>query len=416
MDNLTHTLIGLVAGETAARSSRPGQDGLDGRLRRDLLVVLAVVGGNLPDADLLVSYGQGGRLDYLLSHRGYTHTILGCIVLALLLWLAAELWLHRRRAAPSSRDRAWIAGMCFGGVGLHLGMDFLNSYGVHPFWPFDNYWYYGDSLFIIEPLYWIATAPLLFAMTARAARVAMALVLVAALAAVVYVDHRQWLWCIVLIATTVLLLMLGRRLAPRQASWLSAGLMLAITAVNVLAAAAAARAVAAIATRAFPGDVTVDHVLTPAPTNPLCWDVLLVQTSPDRYSVRHGTVTIAAQLLSAQHCPRVVDAGQTTAPLRPVHPAAADEPESGRAISWIGEFSMSRALLPMLAQQHCDAAQLLQFARAPFATPRRDRWIVGDLRFDREPGLGLAEIELEVAPHCDRNAPWIAPRARLLKP
>ena len=36
--------------------------------------------------------------------------------------------------------------MC--GTLLHLGMDFLNSYGVHPFWPIQNRWVYGDSVFI----------------------------------------------------------------------------------------------------------------------------------------------------------------------------------------------------------------------------------------------------------------------------
>ena len=43
---------------------------------------------------------------------------------------------------------------------LHIGMDFMNNYGVHPFWPVDSRWWYGDSVFIIEPLLWAACAPL----------------------------------------------------------------------------------------------------------------------------------------------------------------------------------------------------------------------------------------------------------------
>jgi len=45
-----------------------------------LFVVLAAVGGNLPDLDLLYSYVSSDRkLDYLLEHRGYTHSIVGCV-------------------------------------------------------------------------------------------------------------------------------------------------------------------------------------------------------------------------------------------------------------------------------------------------------------------------------------------------
>jgi membrane-bound metal-dependent hydrolase YbcI (DUF457 family) len=36
------------------------------------------------------------------------------------------------------------------GLLLHLGMDYLNVYGVHPFHPFDSRWRYGDMIFIVE--------------------------------------------------------------------------------------------------------------------------------------------------------------------------------------------------------------------------------------------------------------------------
>ena len=37
----------------------------------------------------------------------------------------------------------------------HIVADAWNSYGVHPFWPFDNHWYYGDAINIYEPWLWV---------------------------------------------------------------------------------------------------------------------------------------------------------------------------------------------------------------------------------------------------------------------
>jgi inner membrane protein len=160
MDNLTHTLIGLIAGESVAHTtSRALNSGLAPEKRRGLFVAIAAIGGNLPDLDLVYSYrgvphDTQAKLGYVLQHRGYTHTVLGCLVLAALLYAGAELWLRYRHLAVTRRDRLELAGMCMFGTFLHLGMDFLNSYGVHPFWPVQNGWFYGDSVFIVEPLYW----------------------------------------------------------------------------------------------------------------------------------------------------------------------------------------------------------------------------------------------------------------------
>ena len=41
---------------------------------------------------------------------------------------------------------AWLA------VLSHILLDYTNNYGVHPYWPFDNRWIYGDSVFIVTDL------------------------------------------------------------------------------------------------------------------------------------------------------------------------------------------------------------------------------------------------------------------------
>ncbi|MFO5133003.1 metal-dependent hydrolase, partial [Salmonella enterica subsp. enterica serovar Derby] len=76
MDNLTHSLIGMVAGEAVARLTPEAKDGLPADARRGMLVTLTTIGGNLPDIDLVLTYRGFVRdkLGYLLEHRGYTHT------------------------------------------------------------------------------------------------------------------------------------------------------------------------------------------------------------------------------------------------------------------------------------------------------------------------------------------------------
>src|SRR5262249_40030358 len=152
---------------------------------------------------------------------------------------------------------------------------------------------------------------------------------------------------------------------------------------------AAAHRVEAIATQNFPGEQRVDHVLSPASVNPFCWDVLMVQTGGGQYIVRHAALANAPTLLPVGQCFGMVIPRLGTAPM-----SAVSAPSSP-AIHWIGEFSMPEGQLAALAAQDCEARELLQFARAPFATRLEGRWVVGDLRFDRERGLGMSEVTLD---------------------
>ena len=83
---------------------------------------------------------------------------------------------------------------------------------------------------------------------------------------------------------------------------------------------------------------------------------------------------------------------------------------------WIGELSLPAALPATLAQEYCAVGALMQFARVPWAAAQGDGWVVGDLRYDREPELGFAEVE--VGPATDecprRRPPWVPPREDLL--
>jgi inner membrane protein len=404
--------MGMVAGEAVSRLTPASKGGLSVESRRGMLVTLATVGGNLPDIDLVLTYRGFVRdkLGYLLEHRGYTHTVLGCLVLATLMYVIAEGWTRYRRLSMTRNDHLMLVAVAVFGTLLHLGMDALNSYGVHPLWPFYSGWIYGDSIFIVEPLYWLAAAPLFFVAKSIAARAVVATAVLAGVAGSILMSPG-WIWLALLALSTGTLLVVGGRFAPATSALASAIATVCVTALLILAGRAAARDINATATRDFPDDRVIDHVLSPIPTNPFCWDVLLLETHGDRYLARHGMLSVAPGLVSAQSCSTKLESKDTTAPMATVH--TPDAPDT----VWFGEFAMPVSRLANLTANNCEAAALMQFVRAPFVVERKNGWVIGDLRFDRERGLGLAEIEVSSthAGDCPPTAPWLPPRGDLLK-
>jgi membrane-bound metal-dependent hydrolase YbcI (DUF457 family) len=324
MDNLTHTLIGLVAGDAIARGTADAPGGLSAATRRSYFVTVAAIGSNIPDIDLVLTYGgfAPGKIGYLLHHRGYTHTLIGCVLLALLLHACVEVWARWRKQRLSRADRVGIAGVAVLGSLLHLLMDGMNSYGVHPYWPFENGWVYGDAVFIIEPLIWLSAIPLLFTVKTWLARIVVALAGIAALGIGVYLNREQSLWVAGLVLFAVALVLLGKRCSPRGAALASVAAMTGVTATFFFAGRITEHRVETLAAVTFPGEQTLDHVLTPVPTNPLCWDLLLIQTSGGRYIVRHGVVDGMSERLAG-----CVDDPRDEAPVRGAHFAQVVETE-----------------------------------------------------------------------------------------
>ena len=415
MDNVTHTLIGLIVGESVAAETPPSARGVPAGARRALVVAVAVIGSNTPDLDLLLSFGGGtaGHLDYMLRHRGYTHTVLGCLALALILYACAEAWLRYRRIEPSRRDRGLLLAVAIFATALHLVMDYLNSYGVHPFWPVENRWSYGDSVFIVEPLYWVAAAPLLCSLRSRFARLVFALALVAVVAVGALGRLLAPASCIVLAVAALALVFLGSRVSLRSAARVAATLCLGVTLTFILAGHSAASRAEALARDALPGDNLLDRVLSPLPANPLCWDLLLLETHGDRYVARHAVLTLAPDAVAARECPMMVGAQEHTAPLAAV--GAADTVR----VRWLGEFEIVQQALAQRVAASCDAQAFMLFARAPFlaSEPSGAETVLGDLRFDRGHERGSFEVPvppMKKIPSCVRAAPWSAPRADLL--
>ena len=412
MDNVTHSLIGLIAGESVARHTSTSEAGLLPDVRRRLFIAMAMIGGNLPDLDLLYSFGgrTGGNLRYLLEHRGYTHTVVGCLVLSALLYGGAVAWIRARRHRASRVDLAALAWVALLATALHLAMDALNNYGVHPLWPFNDRWMYGDAVFIVEPLYWVAAAPLLFSLRSKLGRGSLILALCAAVLASLFSGAVIVGASAALIVSLVVLLWIGYRTSERTASLVSAVTFLLVTGAFVAGSQCAARRVDALARSDFPTEHVIDHVLTAMPANPLCWNVLLLQTDGDRYDARQAVLSLVPGFLSSARCANAEPKSMATAERMPI---------TGPSGTRWREFSMRRSTLANLVDAHCDVAALMRFARAPFAVERPAGWIVGDLRFDRGPRPGFAEVQVArdgpMESACRSTPPWEPPRADLLR-
>ena len=150
MDNLCHSLVGAALSAAGLRR------------RTALATATMVIGANLPDVDALI-YLVGDNADGLALRRGWTHGVLAMVVLPVVLtaiMLGIGRWQRRRRARanrPESRIPLSAGGLLLVSaisIWSHPLFDLLNTYGVRLLMPFSPRWFYGDTLFIIDPWVW----------------------------------------------------------------------------------------------------------------------------------------------------------------------------------------------------------------------------------------------------------------------
>ena len=166
MDPLAHTLFGATMAEAGLKR------------KTALATATLIIGANIPDVDavaMLISQ------DYALQvRRGWTHGILALMVWPFVLTGAMlgvdrllQRWRGRRDQAPTASTRTngpiflhgmtqsppmrpgVLLGIAFLGVWSHPLLDWLNTYGIRLLMPFNNTWFHGDTLFIIDPWFWL---------------------------------------------------------------------------------------------------------------------------------------------------------------------------------------------------------------------------------------------------------------------
>jgi len=141
MDNLTHSLAGALLGQMGLkRSSRLAMAG-------------CILGANAPDIDVFAPFFL--RVDNIAFHRGPTHALWAPPLLAAA--IVGLLWLYDRWRPGKPGTPPFRAGPLFLATLLatfsHPFFDWLTTYAVNLFTPFDNGWYSANAIFIIDWVY-----------------------------------------------------------------------------------------------------------------------------------------------------------------------------------------------------------------------------------------------------------------------
>lgn len=129
------------------------------RRRSRLATATLLVAANLPDLDVLVFATSTPSVEF---RRGWTHGLPAQVLLPMALTLAMvavdAIRQRRRPAVPAGLPLhpAWLLVLACAGVWSHVGLDLLNNYGVRLLMPFDTRWFYGDTLFIVDPWMWLS--------------------------------------------------------------------------------------------------------------------------------------------------------------------------------------------------------------------------------------------------------------------
>jgi inner membrane protein len=151
MDPIAHTLVGAALAKSGLAK------------RSGYAAAALIVGANLPDIDG-VTYFVSGDLG-LYFRRGWTHGLP-----ALAIWpfvLAGALWLLGRLLGRGRARFGALFWLSLLAVATHPALDWLNNYGMRWLMPFDERWFYGDAVFIVDPWIWLGLGGSLFLSISR---------------------------------------------------------------------------------------------------------------------------------------------------------------------------------------------------------------------------------------------------------
>ena len=366
MENLTHSLFGVALAELTLAPAAT-------RVDRRLFIAVGLIAANLPDADLLYVRVTPPPLGYMLHHRGHTHTLLGLVAQLALVALAYAIP-PIRRAIGRAPSRFWLLVSL--ALFSHVALDSWNSYGVHPFYPVDNSWYFGDAISIFEPWLWVflGVAASRNAVN-RPLGQGVAIVVLGLLVALASFRMIPIGALLALVGVGVSLTILIRKQSPVART----SVALAATALFVALMFGLSR-MARTTVRGTLHDA-VDIVLTPQPANPLAWNALAIEVSAADtvYVLRRGVVRFPAN-----------------------------------AAEWTDERPQSLTALRSLARDDCWVRAWLQFGRVPALNGP----MIADYRFGpAQPGnFTMMEIRSRYeTPSCPSHlTDWVMPRADLV--
>lgn len=145
MDSLTQIALGAAFGELVA-----------GRKIGYKAALWGGIAGTIPDLDVLFGLILD-PVDYLHIHRGFTHSVFFSILAAPLLALLAQK-IHGKVQGMSFKT--WFT-LFYLALLTHPILDLFTGYGTQFLYPFTDYAFEFNTIFIIDPLY---TLPLLISL------------------------------------------------------------------------------------------------------------------------------------------------------------------------------------------------------------------------------------------------------------
>ncbi len=406
MDNLTHSLIGAAVAEAAFQLRKKRES----TVQRAPLYSASILANNFPDLDLLYRIFEPGNLTYLLNHRGWTHSFLFSIPQGTLILFAFWLWQTWRGTRWSAATWRALLAVTALGLCLHLGLDFLNSYGIHPLSPFDNHWYFGDTIFIVEPWLWVFLIPLALLSLPRRTKgsAVVAALMVSVFCGGLCVGVRAGmvpLGLAVLIGGTgagFFLVLQKAQAAVRP--WI---VIAALTSVIGVFRAGHDFAHAGLERAFHPGNshlTLADLVLSPLPGNPFCWTFFAVEKGAESYRVDTGVVD-----LMRTRCARGLVLDGKKLDRSPCYFC------SDLDIREYGGYAIKAAELVAQYKTHCRVRAWFQYARVPY----REGTEYGDLRFALKGSRNFSSYDSARNPpdECmSYPVPWLPPRSDFLEP
>ncbi|HYI13119.1 MAG TPA: metal-dependent hydrolase [Thermoanaerobaculia bacterium] len=353
MDPLTHTLVGANLGATRLAD------------KTRLAAAACVIGANLPDIDSILYFT--GHDDLALGfRRGWTHGVLALLVLPFL-QTALLLAYDKLRPHPTRKASArWLLAVSFLAILTHPFLDWLNNYGMRWLMPFRGTWFYGDSVYIMDPWLWLILGCGWLAPRRASWWSVGALAIVAALLAnIVAKRSTDYLPVVVLVAVVLLATLLWR---PRATAHRFAVIAL-ILASAYIAVRLTIHAYVANEVRRETSAAAV--MAAPHPIDPTRWDIVVRTGDHYRYGRwLRGRLNLAEDRL----------------------PVAKPSPE------WTA------------AQNHPSIRGFVTWMRFPWyeveRTPTHTRILVHDARYAvrRRAGGGFGGVVVEI-PHSERKGP-----------
>ncbi len=143
MDSLTHIALGACMGDLFAGKKLGKKAMLWGALAQ-----------SIPDIDFVASLWMD-TASGLLAHRGFTHSLLFCILITPLMALLADRF-HKPHNIKLSKWLLFFGAVIF----VHIFIDAFNNYGVGWFEPFSHQRISFNAIFVADPFFsvWPAIA------------------------------------------------------------------------------------------------------------------------------------------------------------------------------------------------------------------------------------------------------------------